>query len=62
GTHVEMTTTPGLAFPLGAPTHPNARPLQLERKHLLELHLAIPALGSNPVIEVHDDFIVYPTG
>ncbi|MFG0318128.1 MAG: MBL fold metallo-hydrolase [Planctomycetota bacterium JB042] len=62
GTHVEMTNTPGIDFPLGAPTHPNERPLQLERKHLLELHLAIQAMGSTPVSEGHDDVSVYPTG
>lgn len=62
GTHVEMTASPGVDFPLGAASHPGERPLPLERSHLLELHQAIQAMGSNPVIEVHDDFIVYPTG
>lgn len=62
GTHIEMTNVPGVDIPIGASTHVNERELQLERAHLLELHQAIQAMGSNPVIQVHDDFIVYPSG
>jgi len=62
GTHVEMTNQPGIDIPIGASVHANERHLQLDRGHLLELHQAIQTMGSQPVIEVHDDFIVYPSG
>lgn len=60
GTHIEMTTTPGDDFPFGADQHPNEHVLELGVDHLLELDAAVQAMGSNPAIEVHDDFIVYP--
>lgn len=60
GTHIEMTNTPGQDFPFGATMHPDERPLQLTRDHLVELRDAVEAMGANPVIEPHDDFIVYP--
>jgi glyoxylase-like metal-dependent hydrolase (beta-lactamase superfamily II) len=60
GTHIEMTTTPGDDFPFGATQHPNEHALELSVDHLTELNAAVEAMGNNPVLEVHDDFIVYP--
>ncbi len=60
GTHIEMTSTPGDDFPFGASQHPNERALELLDAHLFELEGAVQAMGQNPVIETHDDFIVYP--
>ncbi|MCA9705666.1 MAG: MBL fold metallo-hydrolase [Myxococcales bacterium] len=60
GTHIEMTTTPGQDFSFGATMHPDEHPLPLTRDHLLELRDAVEAMGGSPVIEAHDDFIVYP--
>ncbi|MFO0875335.1 MAG: MBL fold metallo-hydrolase [Phycisphaerales bacterium] len=62
GTHIEMTKTPGVDFPMGATSHPNEHALQLTRAHLLELQTAIHAMQGNPHYEVHDDFIVFPLG
>jgi glyoxylase-like metal-dependent hydrolase (beta-lactamase superfamily II) len=59
GTHVEMTTTPGVDFALGSTSHPNEHRLQLERKHLIELNDAVQA-SATPVTETHDDFIITP--
>ncbi|MBL8859790.1 MAG: MBL fold metallo-hydrolase [Planctomycetes bacterium] len=61
GTHIEMTTTPGVDFPLGSTSHPNERVLQLTREHLRELNTALQALPT-PTLQVHDDFIIYPIG
>ena len=61
GTHIEMTTTPGVDFPLGSTYHPDEHRLQLERKHLIELNDAVQA-SPTPVMEVHDDFIIFPIG
>jgi hypothetical protein len=60
GTHIEMTTTPGHDFPFGADQHPNEHVLQLDAAHLFELDDAVQAMGNSPMLEVHDDFIVYP--
>ncbi len=62
GTHVEMTSTPGVAYPYGTTVQPNERDPQLLRAHLLELNAAVQAMGSSPQVEVHDDFIIQPSG
>lgn len=62
GTHIEMTLTPGVDFPIGASSHPNEHALPLTRATLQELNAAVQAMGNNPHIEVHDDFIIYPSG
>ena len=60
GTHVEMTTTAGDDFPFGAVTHPSEHALQLTSSHLTELRDGVAAMAGAPVIEAHDDFIIYP--
>jgi glyoxylase-like metal-dependent hydrolase (beta-lactamase superfamily II) len=60
GTHIEMTTTPGVDYGFGVTSHPNEHVLQLTRDHLLELHDGVIAMQNAPFIEVHDDFIIYP--
>ncbi|MCY1061622.1 MBL fold metallo-hydrolase [Nannocystis sp. SCPEA4] len=59
GAHIEMTNTPGEDFEFMQPSHPNEHPLELDLTHLLELRDAVEAMAE-PMIEVHDDFIVYP--
>ncbi len=61
GNHIEMTSTPGVAYPYGTSVQPFEHTIQLGREHLLELDAAIQAMGSNPVQEVHDDFIIDPS-
>jgi hydroxyacylglutathione hydrolase len=61
GTHIEMSKTPGVDFPIGSKYHPNEHVLQLKLDHLLELHAALEAMVGKPFVkEVHDDFIIYP--
>ena len=60
GTHIEMTSTPGVDFPFGAEEHPDEHALGLTVDHLVELRDAVETMGVEPVYEVHDDFIVYP--
>lgn len=62
GTHIEMTTTPMLDFPIGSTSHPNEHELELTRDHLLELYDAIVAMNGDPEYEEHDDFIIFPLG
>jgi glyoxylase-like metal-dependent hydrolase (beta-lactamase superfamily II) len=60
GTHIEMTTTPGDDYPMGANKHPSEHALELGYPILDELNQAIDAMGATPVYEVHSDFIIYP--
>ena len=60
GTHIEMTNVAGVDFPFGADAHPDEHPLPLTVDHLTELRDAVEAMAGAPVIEVHDDFIIYP--
>ena len=59
--HIEMTSTPGVAYPYGTAFQPEERVLELTREHLIELHEALQAMPV-PVDEVHDDFIITPVG
>lgn len=58
--HIEMTHTHGRDFPMRAPSHPNERELELPYSALLELQAALAKMGTTPVRDVHDDFIIYP--
>jgi len=57
GTHVEMSTTPGVTYPYGSTYQPDEHALQLDLDVLFELDLA---LGPNPEEIVTDHFIVLP--
>jgi glyoxylase-like metal-dependent hydrolase (beta-lactamase superfamily II) len=61
GAHVEMTSTPGVAYRYGTNNQPSERMLHLDRDHLLELNDAVIAMGADPAEEIHDDFIIRPT-
>lgn len=60
GTHIEMTSTPGVDFDFGADMHPNEHELPLTRDHLVELRDAVEAMNGVPMQEAHDDFIIFP--
>ena len=60
GTHIEMSSTPGVDYPIGSTYQPNERALPLDVAHLVELYQATQAMGNTPVYQVHDDFIIYP--
>ena len=60
GTHIEMSNTPGVDFPLGAASHPDEHPLQLAPAILDELLDALIEMQANPHIETHDEFIIFP--
>jgi glyoxylase-like metal-dependent hydrolase (beta-lactamase superfamily II) len=60
GTHIEMTSTPTVAYPYGTVNQPNEHVLQLTRDTLLELNTACQAMGNSPVLQVHNDFIIEP--
>jgi len=62
GTHIEMSNTPGVDFPLGSLYHPDEHPLQLELSHLLLLQSALHAMAGSPHYQVFDSFIIFPLG
>jgi hydroxyacylglutathione hydrolase len=62
GAHIEMMNRPGIWFGLGTLFQPNEHILQLEKRHLIELHDALDVLGSQPRTDRHSDFIIYPAG
>jgi len=57
GGHIEMKCTPGRWFGYPALYQPDEHVLQLEARHLLELHKALQEGG--PRTERHDDFILH---
>jgi glyoxylase-like metal-dependent hydrolase (beta-lactamase superfamily II) len=60
GAHVEMTSTPGVAYPYGTAYQPFEHVLQLQVEHLFELQAALHAMPGAIVFEVHDDFVIDP--
>jgi glyoxylase-like metal-dependent hydrolase (beta-lactamase superfamily II) len=60
GTHIEMSTKPGVDYPVGTTYQPEERELQMTPAHILELYEAVLKMGEGPVRDVHNDFIVYP--
>jgi glyoxylase-like metal-dependent hydrolase (beta-lactamase superfamily II) len=62
GAHVEMTRTPGVAYPSPSTYQPDEHVLQLVPEHLAELHAAVERLGDRPARTVLDHFIIQPIG
>ncbi len=60
GTHIEMSSRPGIDYPVRTRYQPEEHSLELRLSHLVELHQALVAIGDEPEMEVHDDFIIVP--
>jgi len=60
GNHIEMTSTPSRDFAMHIPTHPDEHVLQLPYSALLELQKSVDAMGEQPRLDIHKDFILYP--
>jgi glyoxylase-like metal-dependent hydrolase (beta-lactamase superfamily II) len=62
GAHIEMTSTPRVAYNYGETFQPDEHVLQLAKSHLVELATSLEQLGPNPPAQpvVHDDFIIVP--
>jgi glyoxylase-like metal-dependent hydrolase (beta-lactamase superfamily II) len=59
GTHIEMSTSAGVEFPLGSTSHPNEHALQLTYRHLLALNNKLQPL-QNPQTLSFPSFRVVP--
>lgn len=60
GTHIEMSNTPGVDYPVRTTYQPAEHPLALARSHILELNDALIAMKDAPARQVHDAFIIFP--
>ena len=60
GNHIEMTATPSRDYPMHTPSHPNEHPLELPYARLLELQASLHKM-TGAQLDVHKDFILYPT-
>jgi len=60
GTHIEMSTKPGVDYPVRTTYQPEEHALQMTPANILELYDAVSKMGDTPVRDVHKDFIVYP--
>ena len=60
GTHIEMSSTAGVDYPIRTTFQPEEHALALKPAHIIELNEALLKMKDGPVREVHNDFIVYP--
>jgi glyoxylase-like metal-dependent hydrolase (beta-lactamase superfamily II) len=60
GSHIEMTSTKGLAYRSGTTYQPVEHVLELFPRQLATLHSAIEEMGDDLVRRVFDDFILQP--
>jgi glyoxylase-like metal-dependent hydrolase (beta-lactamase superfamily II) len=60
GAHIEMRSTPGKWFGYPCLYQPGEHVLQLEARHVVELHRAVEAMDNQPRSDRHDDLIIQP--
>ena len=60
GAHIEMSTTPGVDYPVGTTYQPSEHDLPLTKDTLDLLNTRLLDLGAFPQEDVQDDFIIYP--
>lgn len=60
GAHIELSTTPGVDYPMGSTFQEYEHDLPLTFEHLQLLDSRLKTLGSSPKFDVQDDFIIYP--
>jgi hypothetical protein len=59
GCHIEMTTTPGQDYQIGAGHQPGEPPLQMSVDHLRALHNALDKTGDRLGVHIFEDFIIH---
>lgn len=60
GCHIEMTSTPGVDYPIRTSYQPDEPPLQLTVDHLHRIRTAVAELGDQPRHFPLDDLILWP--
>lgn len=61
GAHIEMTNQAGRWFGLGTLFQPGEHRLELTQANLIEWNTALQAIGNQPRLDRHADFIIYPS-
>jgi hydroxyacylglutathione hydrolase len=59
GCHIEMTTTPGVDYPIRTVYQPQEPPLEMTVDHLRDLRRAVDEVGDQPGRYVYSDFIIH---
>lgn len=62
GSHIEMTTKPGVDYPVGWTYQPDETPLQLTTDHLRQIQSTLRESGLQPVRSVLPQMIITPVG
>ncbi|WP_067824862.1 MBL fold metallo-hydrolase [Nocardia inohanensis] len=60
GCHIEMTTTPGVDYPVRTTYQPDEPPLEMRPGILREIRSAMDEVGDTPRRKVCPEFILYP--
>ncbi|MET8446811.1 MBL fold metallo-hydrolase [Streptomyces sp. NPDC005209] len=60
GCHIEMTSRPGVDYPIRTTYQPDEPPLQMTTDHLRRIRAAIAEAGDRPGRRACADFILYP--
>ena len=60
GNHIEMSSTDGVDYPMGATYHPKEQKLVLTIEDLKTLQFSLNKLGDKPTRQIHKNFIIYP--
>ncbi|GAA3224870.1 MBL fold metallo-hydrolase [Actinocorallia longicatena] len=58
GCHIEMTTTPGVDYPVRTTYQPDEPPLQLPPSRLHAIRAALSEIGDGPGDHPYDDFVI----
>ena len=59
GCHIEMTTTPGVDYPIRTVYQPDEPPLEMSIDHLRDLRRAVDEVGGRPGRHVFPDFVIH---
>jgi hydroxyacylglutathione hydrolase len=59
GCHIEMTATPGDAYPRGTTHQPDEPPLEMNAGHLRALRRALTEADGRPGVHAYDDFLLH---
>jgi hydroxyacylglutathione hydrolase len=59
GCHIEMTTTPGVDYPIRTVHQPHEPPLEMTVEHLRDIRRAVEEVGDQPGRYVYRDFIIH---
>lgn len=62
GCHIEMTTTPGVDYPIRTTHQPDEPPLEMSVDQLLDLQRAVEEVGDRPGRYVYPDFVIHHLG